>query len=242
MEDGLESELICSICSSIFYQPLALLDCLHTFCGSCVKTWFEHQGQQAQSRNILPAFTCPMCREEVRGTTQHARVSSLIDYFLAQHPEKARSDQDKQEADDIYHPGDQVIPIVTLPAPEQGRRARGNRRLARSMRTMSPHEVDSGQSSSSGDFDDDESDSGTEIDFHNEPYHIFSTFRQSRRTISDDTSNEDTSSEDTSKPVHKKFGALIRRFQSGIHYGGARSHAATPALKSGAKGEKLDAS
>ena len=40
---NLEKELVCFICTEVLYQPLTLIDCLHTFCGSCLKEWFSHQ-------------------------------------------------------------------------------------------------------------------------------------------------------------------------------------------------------
>ena len=52
--DGLldmEKELTCSICTDILYQPLTLLDCLHTFCGSCLKEWFAWQATSAAAKN-----------------------------------------------------------------------------------------------------------------------------------------------------------------------------------------------
>lgn len=32
--------LLPQICADILYQPLTLLDCLHTFCGACLAGWF----------------------------------------------------------------------------------------------------------------------------------------------------------------------------------------------------------
>src|ERR1700761_4669268 len=66
----LEREVTCFICTDILYQPLTLLDCLHTFCGSCLKEWFSWQALQSTSSH---PYTCPSCRATVRGTRPEDR-------------------------------------------------------------------------------------------------------------------------------------------------------------------------
>ncbi|KAJ6181655.1 hypothetical protein N7485_000297 [Penicillium canescens] len=104
----LEKELVCSICTELLYQPLTLLDCLHTFCGSCVKEWFNAQA----SRRPSPRFTCPSCRAEVRGTRPNATVTTLLDMVLGAHPDRARSTEEKAEIAQRYTHGESVFPAV----------------------------------------------------------------------------------------------------------------------------------
>ncbi|KAJ6073245.1 hypothetical protein N7467_011330 [Penicillium canescens] len=104
----LEKELVCSICTELLYQPLTLLDCLHTFCGSCVKEWFNAQA----SRRPSPRFTCPSCRAEVRGTRPNATVTTLLDMVLGAHPDRARSTEEKSEIAQRYTHGESVFPAV----------------------------------------------------------------------------------------------------------------------------------
>lgn len=96
------------ICTELLYQPLTLLDCLHTFCGSCVKEWFSAQGSR-RSR-VSPRFTCPSCRAEVRDTRPNATVTTLLDMVLGAHPDRARSTDEKAEIATRYTHGESVFP------------------------------------------------------------------------------------------------------------------------------------
>ncbi|QQK40729.1 Zinc finger, ZZ-type [Penicillium digitatum] len=106
----LEKELICSICTELLYQPLTLLDCLHTFCGSCVKEWFSAQGSRRSRAS--PRFTCPACRAEVRETRPNATVTTLLDMVLTAHPDRARAADEKAEIATKYTHGESVFPAL----------------------------------------------------------------------------------------------------------------------------------
>ncbi|KAF4314224.1 putative ring finger domain-containing protein [Botryosphaeria dothidea] len=103
----LEKELSCSICTDVLYQPLTLLDCLHTFCGACLKEWFSWQ---AQSATTTHPYTCPSCRASVRATQPNATVTTLLDMFLQANPSRGKSEQEKEDMRKIYKPGDNVLP------------------------------------------------------------------------------------------------------------------------------------
>ncbi|KAE9982311.1 hypothetical protein EG327_005899 [Venturia inaequalis] len=107
----LEKELTCSICKEVLFQPLTLLDCLHSFCGGCLKEWFAHQASVA--RSIHP-YTCPSCRASVRVTRPNATVTTLLESFLRENPSKDRSEEDKQDERDKYKPGDTIMPRLRL--------------------------------------------------------------------------------------------------------------------------------
>jgi hypothetical protein len=102
-------QLIAQICTELLYQPLTLLDCLHTFCGSCVKEWFS---AQASRRTRHSQFTCPSCRAEVRDTRPNATVTTLLDMVLGPHPDRARSTDEKAEIAQRYTHGESVFPTV----------------------------------------------------------------------------------------------------------------------------------
>ncbi|KAH7328466.1 hypothetical protein B0I35DRAFT_417473 [Stachybotrys elegans] len=111
----LEKELTCSICTELLFQPLTLLDCIHTFCGACLKEWFTYQAAKAERSPDPPApdaniFTCPSCRAVVRDTKHNATVGNLLDMFVAANPDKARTDADKEEMRGKYTPGEPVLP------------------------------------------------------------------------------------------------------------------------------------
>ncbi|CZR59061.1 related to vesicular transport-associated repeat protein Tb-291 [Phialocephala subalpina] len=144
----LEKELTCSICTEVLYQPLTLLDCLHTFCGSCLKEWFSWQLTSARNNpNSLPAgstpYTCPSCRAPVRDTKHNATVTTLVDMIVAASPEKGKSDEEKEELKSKYAPGENVLPKVeerekTL---RERRVEDADRRLMNEVRDLSLREV-----------------------------------------------------------------------------------------------------
>ncbi|KAF4121270.1 E3 ubiquitin-protein ligase CHFR [Geosmithia morbida] len=144
----LEKELTCSICTDLLYQPLTLLDCLHTFCGSCLKEWFGFQAATIERNPIPPTpdavlFTCPSCRAPVRDTRHNATVVTLLDMFITAQPEKGRSKEEKEEMGLKYKPGDQVLPkIATRQRTEDERRAdEEEQRLVEEVRLISLQEA-----------------------------------------------------------------------------------------------------
>ncbi|KKF96252.1 E3 ubiquitin-protein ligase CHFR [Ceratocystis platani] len=116
----LEKELTCSICTELLFQPLTLLDCLHTFCGACLKDWFAFQASAAERSPLplppagTPLFTCPACRAAVRDTKHNATVATLLDMFTTAHPERDRSAAEKDELREKYQPSEKVLPDVDL--------------------------------------------------------------------------------------------------------------------------------
>ncbi|KAG6007802.1 hypothetical protein E4U21_005522 [Claviceps maximensis] len=144
----LEKELTCSICTELLYQPLTLLDCLHTFCGACLKEWFRYQAVRAEKAPTPPSprdavFTCPSCRSSVRDSRHNATVATLLDMLVAANPAKARSQTDKEEMAAKYKPGDQVLPTLNLRerTAEERRTAEEDQHLVDQVREMSLRDV-----------------------------------------------------------------------------------------------------
>lgn len=144
------------ICTELLYHPLTLLDCLHTFCGACLRDWFTWQAHAAENGPDPPApgtsvFTCPSCRAPVRDTRHNATVASLLDMVLVAHPEKAKPDSEKEEMDAKYRPGDSVLPKLNIPerTAEQLRLEERERNLIESVREMSLLEAVNGGASAS---------------------------------------------------------------------------------------------
>ncbi|KAI9723316.1 MAG: hypothetical protein M1812_001199 [Candelaria pacifica] len=132
----LEKELTCSICTDILYQPLTLLDCLHTFCGSCLKEWFNWQAVNPSSTH---PFTCPSCRASVRDTRPDAKVTTLLEMFLQANPGKGKSEGEKETMKAVYKPGDNVMPKVEQRGEQEGEDE--DRRLIEEVREMSLRET-----------------------------------------------------------------------------------------------------
>ncbi|KAE8375373.1 hypothetical protein BDV26DRAFT_268002 [Aspergillus bertholletiae] len=153
----LEKELVCSICTELLYQPLTLLDCLHTFCGSCLKEWFSTQASRRRPSSSV-RFTCPSCRAVVRETRPNATVTTLLDMVLTANPDRARPEAEKEEIAQRYKPGQSIFPVASnaesdeedrrlieeareLSLRESGPRTREHR-SARSSRTRRGESVD----------------------------------------------------------------------------------------------------
>ena len=102
------------ICTDILYQPLTLLDCLHTFCGSCLREWFAWQAKAAATeaaarRPSSTPYTCPACRQSVRGTKNGWMLSTMLEGFVRAHPDRAKSAEERQLIARAYTPGDEVL-------------------------------------------------------------------------------------------------------------------------------------
>ncbi|KAI9882470.1 MAG: hypothetical protein M1823_005787 [Watsoniomyces obsoletus] len=102
----LEKDLTCSICTEVLYQPLTLIDCLHSFCGACLKEWFSLQARHARVAN---PYTCPSCRASVLGTKPNALVTSILEDYLRANPTRQKSDEEKAEVAKNYTPGEAIL-------------------------------------------------------------------------------------------------------------------------------------
>ncbi|KAH8194849.1 hypothetical protein TruAng_010982 [Truncatella angustata] len=127
---------VSQICTEVLFQPLTLLDCLHTYCGSCLKDWFSWQATIAESSPNPPppgttVATCPSCRASVRDTRHNATVATLLDMFLTANPDKTRTDEDKAEMLEKYKQGDDVLPRIR--AQEKSHEERRLEQLERQM-------------------------------------------------------------------------------------------------------------
>ncbi|KAL8962139.1 MAG: hypothetical protein Q9183_005199 [Haloplaca sp. 2 TL-2023] len=130
-----EKELTCSICTEILFQPLTLLDCLHTFCGSCLQEWFAWQATQASTSKPNP-YTCPSCRASVRDTRPNATVTTLLEMYLQANAGRGRTQEEREQLRQKYKPGDQVLP--RLPARNEDS---DDERMLAEVREMSLREV-----------------------------------------------------------------------------------------------------
>lgn len=93
------------ICADLLYDPVTFLDCLHTNCGACAKSWF------ASLSNIDAAkYTCPICRSEVRRTRHNPILQSLVHDFIEKNPDKDRSPEEKAALRKLHTPGGGVLP------------------------------------------------------------------------------------------------------------------------------------
>ena len=139
---NLEKELVCFICTEVLYQPLTLIDCLHTFCGSCLKEWFSHQYRKASHSHTPPSnpYTCPTCRATVKDAQHNAMINTLLEMFLAANPEKHRPAEEKAEMGQLYKSGDNILPKVEPRRRDRRRRDEEDARRERHAAAEEPRE------------------------------------------------------------------------------------------------------
>ncbi len=124
---NLEKELVCFICTEVLYQPLCLIDCLHSFCGSCLKEWFSYQykkAAQSRSSQISNPYTCPTCRATVKDARHNATINTLLEMFLAANPDRGKSAEEKEEIANAYKPGEDILKKLDASRRHGDRRSR----------------------------------------------------------------------------------------------------------------------
>ncbi|KAF9883626.1 hypothetical protein FE257_003133 [Aspergillus nanangensis] len=136
----LEKELTCSICTELLYQPLTLLDCLHTYCGSCLKEWFLAQASRRRTSSSV-RFTCPACRAVVRETRPNATVTTLLDMVLAANPDRSKPGVEKEEIAQRYKHGESIFPNLPLSESDVRQSDEDDRRLLEEVRELSLRET-----------------------------------------------------------------------------------------------------
>ncbi|KAG8597366.1 hypothetical protein GDO81_002264 [Engystomops pustulosus] len=85
--DKMEETLTCIICQELLHDCVSLQPCMHTFCAACYSGWME--------RSSL----CPTCRCPVERICKNHILNNLVEAYLLQHPEKCRSEEDRQSMD-----------------------------------------------------------------------------------------------------------------------------------------------
>ena len=106
---SMKDTLTCSICRELFYQPIRMMLCDHSFCGHCVAGVFKHN----------PRSSCPTCRGEVKDAVPDHKTQALLDLFLAANPGFALPQEDIEAFEKEYKHGDAIDGIPNK-APNHG--------------------------------------------------------------------------------------------------------------------------
>ncbi|NXX84785.1 RNF8 ligase, partial [Urocolius indicus] len=69
MNDVLENELQCTICSEHFIEAVTL-NCAHSFCSYCIDQWTKRKAE------------CPICRQEITSKTRSLVLDNCIDRMV----------------------------------------------------------------------------------------------------------------------------------------------------------------
>ncbi|XP_033917048.1 E3 ubiquitin-protein ligase RNF8 isoform X2 [Melopsittacus undulatus] len=69
MNDVLENELQCTICSEHFIEAVTL-NCAHSFCSYCISEWTKRKVE------------CPICRQEIKSKTRSLVLDNCIDRMV----------------------------------------------------------------------------------------------------------------------------------------------------------------
>ncbi|KFO69805.1 E3 ubiquitin-protein ligase RNF8 [Cuculus canorus] len=69
MNDVLENELQCTICSEHLIEAVTL-NCAHSFCSYCINEWMKRKVE------------CPICRQEIQSKTRSLVLDNCIDRMV----------------------------------------------------------------------------------------------------------------------------------------------------------------
>ncbi|NWW29992.1 RNF8 ligase, partial [Panurus biarmicus] len=69
MNDVLENELQCTICSEYFIEAVTL-NCAHSFCSYCINEWMKRKVE------------CPICRQEIKSKTRSLVLDNCINRMV----------------------------------------------------------------------------------------------------------------------------------------------------------------
>jgi hypothetical protein len=95
---SLVEDLTCSICKSVYYRPMSVIPCLHTFCAHCVSAWIK-----------TGSGDCPECRSKMREVRPSHKIASLVDDLVKVQAQHGRSGEDRARFD-----AENTIPAVGL--------------------------------------------------------------------------------------------------------------------------------
>lgn len=62
-QEGVDEELLCSICRMVLENPVQFRQCEHAFCDLCITEWLRHKNVCPIDRNlVMPADLIPTPR------------------------------------------------------------------------------------------------------------------------------------------------------------------------------------
>ncbi|KAF7314508.1 RING-type domain-containing protein [Mycena kentingensis (nom. inval.)] len=105
--EQLTQELQCGACCSLVYKPVLVQPCQHFFCGSCCVLWIRNGGTN-----------CPACRGISTSVVPFRPLQTIIDVLLRAAPDRARTQRERDQADEIYTGTSMRLPAPRDVSPE----------------------------------------------------------------------------------------------------------------------------
>ncbi|PPQ66259.1 hypothetical protein CVT24_007277 [Panaeolus cyanescens] len=102
--EELTQELQCGCCAELVYKPVLVIPCQHFFCGSCCVLWIRNGGTN-----------CPACRGNSSVAMPFRALQPIIDSLLRLAPHKARTQRERDQADEVYKSG----VVLEIPSPRE---------------------------------------------------------------------------------------------------------------------------
>ncbi|KAK0540486.1 E3 ubiquitin-protein ligase rnf5 [Tilletia horrida] len=116
MSSKVEDYLTCGICMDVHLRPFTMEPCGHNCCIRCLHPWLaEHK-------------TCPLCAVAVSRAFPNSDMHALSQAFVEAHPEKAHSEDDKNEAETLLMLAKESSPTANFAQllPHHARQAKEN--------------------------------------------------------------------------------------------------------------------
>lgn len=85
--DNYADILTCTVCLELIHDCVSLQPCLHSFCSGCFSEWMEESD------------LCPICRVQVIRISKNHTIGKLIEKYIENNPDKARSKESLAELD-----------------------------------------------------------------------------------------------------------------------------------------------
>jgi E3 ubiquitin-protein ligase CHFR len=85
------------------HQAVALMPCLHNYCGGCMSDWIKRSKE------------CPNCRVEVIMVKKNSQLNSTIESYLALNPDLKRSKEDIEQIEKINIFKNDIVRLTKIP-------------------------------------------------------------------------------------------------------------------------------
>ena len=90
--ENLEGYLTCPICLEHFSTTPLTLNCLHSYCPTCLIEYLRVLDLSSEEDLSSPVPVCPSCRAPIYSAKPNALLGNILSDYFAEHPEKRNPD------------------------------------------------------------------------------------------------------------------------------------------------------